>query len=243
MLRDGLIFVHPLHIFGGFMKNITLDSRLLATASFVRKGAIVADIGTDHAYLVAYLLLNKTSPKGFACDIKPNPLKKAASTIKKYGLTDKVDLVLCDGLSGLKRDDADDVVIAGMGGETIADILSDCLWSKDIQKHYILQPMTKADVLRKYLCDNGYVIETEKAVCDRDKVYTIMSVYYKDKLVTADALYCEIGEHAKNKNAESIAYIKNRAAVVLKKADGIARVNPALAEKMYDLYNKITECL
>lgn len=226
-----------------YMKNLRLTARLSAVASFVSSGRNAADIGTDHAYLATYLVLNGISPRVFACDINPNPLKKAALTVSEYEVGDRVSLILSDGLKSLKHEDADEIIIAGMGGETIAKIMSDCAWSRDTAKHYILQPMTKAGVLRRFLCENGYEIQKEKAVWDSGRIYTVMSVAYIGKCSTPDELFCEIGNHPENRDAESYAYIKSRAAAVLKKAEGLAKSDPARAQASYELYNRILECL
>ena len=228
---------------GEKMKNIILGPRLKTAANFVRKGMKIADIGTDHAYLVAYLLVNDICPFGYACDINPNPLKKALSTIRENQLEERAELVLCDGLSGLSQNLADDIVVAGMGGETIISILEGCSWSKDITKHYVLQPMTKASLLRKYLCENGFEIQDEKAVRDSGRIYTVMSVYYTGISTMPDFLFCEIGKLANKKDVESVEYIKNRAAAVLKKAEGLSKTDSKSAEKVYELYESITRCL
>ena len=228
---------------GEKMKNILLGPRLKTAANMVRNGKKVADIGTDHAYLVAYLLLNDICPFGYACDINPNPLKKAAATIKENLLENRAELVLCDGLSALASDLADDIVIAGMGGETIISILENCNWSKDKTKHYILQPMTKASLLRKYLCENGFEIEDETAVMDSNRIYTVMSIYYTGKEFSPDFVFSELGKLANKKDTESINYIKNRAAAVLKKADGLAKTDPKSAEKIYKKYESLVRCI
>ena len=228
---------------GGKMKSIILGPRLKTAADMVRKGARVADIGTDHAYLVAYLLLNDICTFGYACDINPNPLKKAEKTIKENLLEERAKLVLCDGLSSLSQDSADDFVIAGMGGETIISILDNCSWSKDETKHYVLQPMTKASLLRNYLCENGFEIKDETAVKDSNRIYTVMSVYYTGNAFTPDFVFSQLGKLSTKKDSESAEYIKNRAAAILKKADGLAKNDPESAEKIYKMYESIVRCL
>ena len=229
--------IHPLSIFGESMKNIALGPRLNTAAEFVRKNSVVADVGTDHAYLVAYLILNEISPFGYACDINPNPLKKAFSTVREYQIEDKTKLVLCNGLEKISKESVDDIVIAGMGGETIISILDACPWSKSTDKHYILQPMTKAAELRRYLCENGFEVEKEKAVKDADKLYTVMSVYYTGNKTVPTDLFCEIGNLTQNNDEFSKAYITNRAESILKKAEGIKTTNPDAAQPFFKLYN------
>ena len=228
---------------GEKMKSIILGPRLKTAANMVRKGTKVADIGTDHAYLIAYLLTNDICTFGYACDINPNPLKKAESTIKENFLENKARLVLCDGLAGLSREMAEDIVVAGMGGETIISILENCSWSKDKSKHYILQPMTKSSVLRRYLCENGFEIQEERAVKDSCRIYTVMSVYYTGEITSPNSVFCEIGKLSYKKDAESVEYIKNRAAAILKKADGLAKTDSKSAKDAYELYQNIVRCL
>lgn len=235
--------IHPLSIFGESMKNLTLGPRLKTAVEFVRKNKTVADVGTDHAYLIAYLILNDISPFGYACDINPNPLKKALATIKEYNIENKIELVLCNGLDKISAESVDDVVIAGMGGETIVSILDACPWSKNKDKHYILQPMSKASDLRKYLCENGFEIEKESAVIDSDKLYAVMSVFYTGNKTIPTDLFCEIGRVAENNDDVSKAYIKNRASSILKKAEGIQTTSLDAAQPYFELYNDIMRYL
>ncbi|MBQ8550392.1 MAG: SAM-dependent methyltransferase [Clostridia bacterium] len=153
----------------------SLSDRLLKIASFINKGERVADIGTDHAYLPIYLRQSGISPSVLACDIKSGPLSVAKKNVTLSG-TDGVAFRLCDGLSGLSPDEADVFVIAGMGGELIANILARCEWAQGSGKRFILQPMNSPEYLREFLSRNGYTIADECAVRDADRVYTVISV-------------------------------------------------------------------
>ena len=176
------------------MRAFTLDNRLALCASFVRKGAMVADIGTDHAYLPVWLSLNGVINKALACDINEGPLRAGEATVNKYNLADKITLRLSDGLSRVCEDECDDIIIAGMGGELIAKIMSDCEWIKTEGKHYILQPMTKPEILTRYLYENGFeIIKQEACVCDT-KHYTVMLVAYTGKVREFNEADCYIGK-------------------------------------------------
>lgn len=155
-----------------------LDKRLKMCADMISGNGVVCDIGTDHAYLAADLILSGKCNKVIASDVKKGPLEAAAKTVEKYGLSDKIDLVLSDGLENISLDGVSDVVIAGMGGETISEILSSCdqIWKHNF--NLVLQPMTKIDVLRKWLGKNGYVIEEERIADDGDKLYIAMLVRF-----------------------------------------------------------------
>ena len=128
-----------------------LDNRLKLCSDFVRKGAKLADIGTDHAYLPVWLCRIGRCPSALAADINPEPLKRGEGTIIESGLSDRIETRLSDGLKEIRRDEADDIVIAGMGGELIAKILSECSFATDSSKHFILQPMTRSEVLIAWL--------------------------------------------------------------------------------------------
>ncbi len=141
----------------------------------MRKDKSVCDVGTDHALLPCYLY-NIGIKDITASDINDGPLDAAKETIRKYiGDDCRIKLVKSDGLSNISY--ADDVIIAGMGGELIARIVKECKFlNPDIS--FILQPMTKAEALRRELYKNGFQIEAEKTAEEGDKLYVIMKVSY-----------------------------------------------------------------
>lgn len=153
------------------------DKRLLVCADFVSGKGTVCDVGTDHAYLPAYLAATGKCKKAVASDIGENPLKYARKNLEKMGMLDKVSLILSDGLKNIPSDDVSDVIIAGMGAETICGILADCEWIKN-NVNLILQPMTKASFLRMWLWDNKFTIVNEAAVEDGKFVYTVIQAVY-----------------------------------------------------------------
>lgn len=164
--------------------------RLLKVAALVERGRRVADIGTDHAKLPVYLIQQGISPCCIASDIMQGPLDNALKTVKNANLQDKIELCLCDGLEKINQNKVDTVVIAGMGGEMIAKIISDTPWCKE--KHLILQPMTAADKLRAFLLKEGFLVKQEEAVTDMGKHYCVLSVVYdgiKDKKCSKEYLY------------------------------------------------------
>ena len=145
------------------MPTVHLDSRLSLCAAFVRPGHRLADIGTDHAYLPAHLVGTGVCPSAIAADIRPGPLSRAAATVERTGLTGRIDLRLGDGLSPVRPEETDDIVIAGMGGETIAAILAAAL-----------QPMSRPEELRRFLLRSGFAIESERIARDGDRLYTVL---------------------------------------------------------------------
>ena len=151
-----------------------LSPRLAAIAAQVPPGSRLADIGTDHAYLPAYLLRKGTIPSAAASDVNRGPLDRGRETARQAGVEEKISFRLSDGLNGLREDEADVIVIAGMGGELIARILSEAPWTRE--KLLLLQPMTAQPELRRWLNGNGYRIERETVVREGEKLYVILTV-------------------------------------------------------------------
>lgn len=155
-------------------RKLELSPRLQAVAELVPKGARLADVGTDHAYLPVSLLLSGTIPGAIACDLRAGPLDRARRTAERYGCTDQMSFRLCDGLSGISSSEADVIVIAGMGGETIADILCAAKWVKVKHLTVILQPMSKQPQLRRWLWQNGFAIRSERLAVEERAFYNII---------------------------------------------------------------------
>ena len=168
-----------------------LSKRLQTIADFVKKGAVVADIGTDHAHIPIYLIKNNIISKAYACDINKGPLEKAKENINYYGVKN-IELRLSNGLEKLKSDEADTVIIAGMGGELIIDILEKGRRFFESKRKFILSPHTKIDEVRKFLLSNGFEITKEDMCIDEGKFYTVMEVKYtenKEMYSEAELLY------------------------------------------------------
>ena len=154
-------------------------ARLMAAASLVRAGRPVADIGCDHGKTSAWLVMSGRTPRVIAVDLRPAPLAKAKALAERCGVQDRVDCRLGDGLAPLSPGEAEDILITGLSGETIAEILQKTPWLRDGAVHLVLQPTTRAPVLRRWLCENGFFIEAEKPVLERTRAYTNLSVYYR----------------------------------------------------------------
>lgn len=155
-----------------------LDKRLKACAELVSGKGIAVDVGTDHAYLAADLILSGKCSKVIASDVKEGPLQSARKNVEKYGISDKVDLILSNGLDKIPYENVSDIVIAGMGGETIAEIIANVDCDKYEKIRWILQPMTKIEYLRKKLYDFELKIVSEKVVEDGDKLYVVICAEY-----------------------------------------------------------------
>lgn len=158
------------------MKKIKLSPRLLACAEYVPQGASLADVGTDHAYLPVWLIQNgRVSTPVVACDINEGPLESARRSAREYGVESEVVFMLNNGLAGTEASLADTVVIAGMGGETIMDIITASRW--DWEGHtLILQPMSKIYELCRGLYESGFYIDGESLVRDAGEIYRVLLV-------------------------------------------------------------------
>ena len=172
------------------MKHIELTPRLRMVADMIPVGAVLADVGTDHAYLPAALMLEGKIPFAIAADLREGPLSRAKETVQEYGLSGKIAFRLCDGLKGIRAEEVDAVSIAGMGGETIAMILEAALWTREQNTALVLQPMSSMDELRRWLQANGYMIAEERLAREGDTIYTALSVRAGEMPSMTAAEYC-----------------------------------------------------
>ena len=172
---------------------MNIGSRLKTAAELVRQNSRLADIGTDHAYLPAYLVLSGRVVSAIACDIVKGPLDNALNTLEEYNLTEKIELRLCDGLQGVEDGEVDDIVICGMGGELIATIIDNAKWVKSPDIHLVLQPMSAVDDLRSYLSSNGFRVDEEVLVKDGKRLYIVLSVYYTGENTDISVDYLLVG--------------------------------------------------
>ena len=155
-----------------FMLNIekNLTPRLKMIADLVPACTSLCDIGTDHAYVAIYLAKKGIAKKVIAADIKKGPLYQAKKNITLFDAEDVVETRLSDGFSAIKDKEAECAIIAGMGGETIANILE----NEKGCTYFVLQMQTAHRHLREYLCENNYVIEKEAICQEGRKMYTAL---------------------------------------------------------------------
>lgn len=156
------------------MTQISLSARLDAIANLVPPCGGVADVGTDHGHIPVFLLQKGHIGRIYATDIKKGPLEHAKRIAAEYGQTGKISFLLCDGLSALDGSDIRTIIIAGMGGENIAEILSKAPWTRQDGRLLILQPMSKSSYLRRWLFENGYKTTSESLVKD-GSIYEILT--------------------------------------------------------------------
>lgn len=168
-----------------------LDARLTAAAEFVRPGSIAADIGCDHGKLSAWLAGSGRCPLVFACDLRPDPLSKARRACAPYG--DKVQFRLGAGLEVLRPGEVTDIVIAGMGAQTIMEILEAAPWVFDPAYNLVLVPATKHSLLRRWLAVKGFTLRGETLAHAAGRWYAVMNARYTGNPHTPTGLWCLCG--------------------------------------------------
>ena len=129
----------------------------------VRSGNIAADIGTDNAYLPAWLILNNICPSALACEVRKGPLDNAKKTVEQYGIEEKITLRLSDGFDKIEPFEAQDFIMCGMGGTLMEELVSRTEWLKDTTKRLIVQPQSHSEDIRRFFVENGFEILFEDA--------------------------------------------------------------------------------
>ena len=194
---------------------IRIDERLTAIANLIHGGA-VADIGCDHGKLGYYLVSTDRADKVIATDISAPSLRKASELAFDNGVTEIMETRLGDGLSPIKSEEVDTVVIAGLGGDVIAEILKSARLDAKKFKHFVLSPNTHPEKVRRELKLMKHTIVTDLLTECAGKYYTIIStelkVDYKDDLDDDEILYGKFFRTDKvflKRSLEEIATMKN----------------------------------
>ena len=188
--------------------KLPISQRLLACAGFVNPGDRVADIGCDHGYLSIHLLTTGIASSCIASDINEAPLQSARRNARKFGVTDKIEFCLSDGVRQLPRD-FDTMVCAGMGGDTMIHILESAPWLRDSRYTLVLQCQSKTPMLRRYLSEQGWQIQKETALRDGKFLYTVMRVSYcPEKAALTVGQCCFSPALLEDPSAEVPAYLK-----------------------------------
>ncbi len=158
------------------MPDIKLTPRLQCIAEHVPVGSALADVGTDHAYLPLYLLQEKIVSYAIGSDLRTGPLSRARENAQTAGLYDQLTLRLAAGLDAVAPHECNVISIAGMGGETIAEILTAAPWTAQGAHTLLLQPMTRIAELRRFLRVHGYRICAEYVCREERRFYVVLQV-------------------------------------------------------------------
>lgn len=225
---------------------IKLGKRLDMVADMVRDSVRLADIGTDHAYLPAYLIQKGKIKSAIACDLRENPLENARQTLVKYKTQDKIDLKISNGLDELEPFSVDDIVIAGMGGMLIVDILSRCNWIKNKNINLILQPMAHVEQVRKYLIDNGFEIIRENATIDSHKNYVAINTKFTgNKFSNITKSFYYIGKLDECNSPYATSFLTMQRDRLKRRADSLYKkdINNNESKELYAIIRDIERCL
>ena len=220
-----------------------LQPRLQLLADMVPPGSRLADVGTDHGYIPVWLLKRGRIAAAIASDIGAEPLQHARQTAAEYEVNG-IDFRLCPGLDAIAPEEADTIVIAGMGGETIQTILEAAPWTAGGEHLLLLQPMTKVEYLRKWLVDNGYCFTEERLVFDKNYRYPVFAVrggtqppltpaqQYGGILLDGDPLYADYLDERIGKLQRAVDGLRRSATPEnSERADYLSEVCQALREK------------
>ncbi|MBE6720648.1 MAG: SAM-dependent methyltransferase [Ruminococcaceae bacterium] len=192
--------------------TVKLSPRLSACADLVQSGKRLADVGCDHGYVPVSLVLDGKIKSAVACDINEGPLKSCISLVKDFGLEDKIRCVISDGLKSVDENEVDEILLAGMGGELIADILNSCAYT--VKKHVIINAMTHPEIARKWLYNNGFRILNDFVVPDGRHHYSVFDAVYCGEYTYADDVKCFLGEINDFSDREYflhlLSYLKNK---------------------------------
>lgn len=219
-----------------------MDERLSLIYEMVPPCRLAADIGTDHGYLICALVETGRARRGIAADISAPSLDKARKEIEGRGLSDRIQLVLGDGLAGVAPDGLETVIIAGTGGETIAHIIGECPFSKDPGLLWLLQPMTKAEKLRDWLWREGFTVTRERCCLAAGRVYSVMAARYTGESVSHEEWERHLGRVDPGEDEYSYLYAEKKAGELEKIAAGLRAGGDLLrAEGLEETARRIRE--
>ena len=209
-----------------------LSERLSAVASLVKKGSRIVDVGTDHGYIPVFLVKSGVTKTAIACDINSDPLSSCIRLIENEGVEDKISPRLSNGLENVYDNEIDTIIIAGMGGELIAEILSNCSYISD--KHIILNPMTHPEVARKFLYDNGFEIDNDFIVKDGKHYYSVFDAHYTGNFSKKSLTDYFLGNIKDFTQTEYFKHLLNYLNQKAKSGADYSDVITAVEKKIYD---------
>ena len=166
-----------------------LSKRLQAVADLVTPGYTIADVGTDHAYIPIYLVEKGIVQRAVAMDINEGPLDRATEHIKENKLENQIQTRLSNGLQHLQKGEVDTVILAGMGGNLMINILNEDFNKTNSLKECILQPQSEVFKVRTFLLEKGFLFIEENMVLDDGKYYPMMKVIPPEKIEEIEPVF------------------------------------------------------
>lgn len=195
----------------------------------------LCDIGTDHAYLPIYLIMKNICKKAIAADVKKGPILAAQNNVDAYKMSEYIETRLGNGLEPINDNETDVIIIAGMGGILIKDILQRGMNIAKNSKALILQPMNALEILREWLYENGFEIIDEELTNEGEKIYNVISVRWIGELQLIDKFYYYVGLKLIEKKDPLLDNYIRKWSNKLKKA---VLEMEASDEKVYEIKNK-----
>ncbi len=204
-----------------------LNGRLKMIADHIPQCGILTDIGTDHAFIPIYAVKKGLCEKALAADLRAGPLKMASNNIMKNGLSDRIETRMGDGLEPILLNECEVIVIAGMGGTLIRDILAGSVEKAQVARVLLLQANTAVETLRRWLYENGFIIEQEHLALDAGKYYVVIEAKWVGCPEKKDEITCYIGEKIFEGNEEHLQrYLMKKLREVEVIIEGRSRSDP-----------------
>ena len=220
--------------------NIKLSKRLQAIYDLIPQSNVIADIGSDHAFLPIALVLNGKVTRAYASEVNEGPYEATVKNIEKHGVSNYVSAVLSDGVNELESD-VNTVSICGMGGSLIVDILDKGIEKLTHVSTLVLQPNNNEDTVRIWLMNNGFEISSEKLIEEDNRYYEIIqavkgnSNYNKEELYFGPFLLKEKSEVFLKKWTNHKAYLNK----VIENINDKECSNCKLLRSIVDLINGV----
>lgn len=209
---------------------VKLSPRLMAVCSLVKDNSRVADVGTDHGYIPVFLYQNAVIKSAVASDIHIGPLRSCERLVSQEMLCDVIKVCQSDGLENLSPNDFDTIIIAGMGGELITDILSKCTYINE--KHIIVNPMTHPELVREFLYNNGFEIANDLIVKESKHCYSVFDAEFSGKVTTKSRIDYYLGNITDFTNKEYFIHLLNYLNNKSKSGEDLSDVITAVKEKI-----------
>ncbi len=214
-----------------------LNGRLKMIVDHIPQCTTLTDVGTDHAYIPIYAAKSGLCEKALAADLRAGPLKMASNNIIKYGLADRIETRLGDGLNPVLLNECDVIVISGMGGPLIRDILSASMEKVKRARLLLLQPNNAVEALRMWLYENGFLIEKEHLTRDAGKLYILFQTKWNNSPVIKDEFIYYIGEKIFEGNELYLqSYLKKKLRELEVIIEGRSRSDPR-KDRIYEEYD------
>lgn len=215
-----------------------LTKRLQLIYDIIPKCNTVADIGTDHGYIPISLVTDGICKKALAMDVNKGPLDAAHKNTVKYGVADKIETRLSNGLENLNKGEADVIVIAGMGGPLIGSIIENGTDAITDDTVLILQPMIAQRELREYLYQNGFEITDEYVCREENKFYNIFKAKKGNVTPTVKDIF--IGKNLKNNSPDTFTdYMEYKIRVMEKILDGLKKSSSDKSDDIEFIQNEL----